>query len=148
MIPKRQRKPEHFYCSSGSPDRTLYVLDGDTLIEAGVEDTQAIINSYKDSCDIKLLIERVTQGEYDLLMQRRGVYVDTTKFPTNIVEAQNMLRESKSQFEMLPDDIKKEVGGYEAFSKWSDDDYAAFIKNHQVVSEAPKPVEEIKEVTE
>lgn len=148
MIPKRQRVAEHFYCSSGSPDRTLYVLDDDILIEAGVEDTQAIINSYKDSCDIKLLIERVTQGEYDLLMQKRGVYIDTTKFPTNIVEAQNMLRDSKRAFELLPDDIKKEVGGYETFSNWTDDDYAKFIKNHQVKPSDPVPVEEIKEVTE
>ena len=135
MITKRNRIPEHFYCDSGSSERDLFVLVNDHLEPAGVEDTQALIDSYKDSCDLKLIIDRVNQGEYDLLIKKRGIFIDTTQFPTNVIEAQNMARQTRALYDSLDPEIKKEIGSFDKFSKWKDSDYTEFIERHRVVPE-------------
>ena len=131
METKRNRKPEHFYCSSGSPIKDLYILDNDKLVHCGIENSQEIIDSFKDSTDIKLLISRIAEGEYDLLVKRQGYFIDTTLFPKSVVDAQNSIRMSKAMYDSLPEDIKTEIGSFSKFSKWSDSDFDSFIEKHK-----------------
>lgn len=123
---------ERFYCSSGSKERELFVLDGECLVSAGVENTQAIIDSFADSCDLNLILERVALGEYDLLTKSRGLFIDTTQFPTLACDIKNNIRQNQLLFESLPDDIKSELKSYDNFSKMSDEKFAQFIEAHKV----------------
>lgn len=126
----------HFYNDPGETEKTLYVLDKDHLIEAGKEDTVGLIQSYADSVDIVKLVDRISQGEYELLAQRTGAYIDTTKFPTYVCEASNMARESKAMYDSLPDDIRKEIGTYNQFASWTDEDFIKFVENHRFVPDS------------
>lgn len=128
-----RKEPKRFYCDSGSPERSLYVMDGDHLAEAGIENSQALINSYADSCDLNLIIEKVTQGEVDLLMKRTGVFIDTTQFPTMVCDLKNQIRENMAAFDALPDDIKVELGSYAKLGQMSDNKFKEFIENHKYV---------------
>lgn len=129
--------PQRFFNDVGESERQLFILDGDHLVEAGIEDSQALIDSYADSCDLNLLIERVSQGEYDLLCKTRGVFIDTTMFPSTVAEIRNSIRENRSMFDSLPDDVKSELKSFDKFAKMSDEDFASFIESHKV---KPDPV--------
>lgn len=129
---KRSRKPEHFYNDSGSDIRTLYILDGDHLIEAGSEDSQAIMDSYRDSTDLNLILERISQEELDRLVNSRSVFMDTTAFPQSLADLKNSYNNSVDMYNSLPDDIKSELGGLSKFGKMSDSDFEAWILKHSV----------------
>lgn len=128
---------ERYYINSGSPDRDLYILDGDHLIKSGVENQQAIIDSYADSTDIQLIVKRITEEEYDRLVNSRKVYMDTTVMPQTIADIKNQYRESLSMFNDLPEVVKSDLGGsFSKFVKMSDKDFEKFIISHSV-KEAP-----------
>lgn len=144
MIIKRQRKPEHFYSPCGSEERELFIMDGDHLINAGVENTQAIIDSYRDSTDLQLLLERITEEEYDRLVSSRSVYMDTTQFPQTLADIKNQYNNSVVLFDSLPEDVKKELGTLNKFSKMSDSEFEQFILNHAKPAD-PVPESEVTE---
>lgn len=130
MIVKRKRIAQHFYADPGSKERELFIMDGDHLINAGFEDTQALINSYRDSTDINLVLSRITEEEYDRIVNSRRVYMDTTSFPQTLADIKNQYRDSEFLYNGLPDDVKKELGSLSKFSKMSDDEFAEFIQKH------------------
>lgn len=135
---KRKRVPEHFYTPVGSSDRELYILDGDHLIVAGTEDSQSIINSYRESTDLNLILERMTEQEYQTLVNSRCVYMDTTQFPQTLADIKNDYNKSVAQFNSLPEEVQKELGGtLNKFSKMSDSEFEDFLISHS------KPVDPV-----
>lgn len=132
MIVKRFRKPQHFYADSGSPERELFIMDGDHLVTAGYEDTQALIDSYRDSTDLNVILSRITAEEYDRLVNSRRIFMDTTAFPQTLADIKNQYMDSVEMFNSLPDEVKSELGTLAKFSKMSDSDFQEFILKHSV----------------
>lgn len=144
MIIKRQRKPEHFYSPAGSDERELFIMDGDHLINAGLENSQAIIDSYRDSTDLNLLLERISEEEYDRLVSSRQVFMDTTAFPQTLADIKNQYNNSVVLFDSLPEDVKKELGTLNKFSKMTDSEFEQFILSHAKSSD-PEDESEVSE---
>lgn len=145
LYKKKFRDDDRYVNNPGETEKTLYVLDRDHLIEAGKEDTVALINSYADSVDLVKIIDRVSQGEFELLSKRTGMYIDTTKFPTYVCDIANQVRDNKSAFDSLPDDIRKELGTFNQFANWTEDDFAKFVENHKVIPDVVSNESEVVE---
>lgn len=101
-----------FVSEPGSPFHTVYspkvgkdgVID---LVESGVEDTDAYIQSFADSVDINTILTRVSNGEMELLHQRNGVFGDFTGMPKTYAEALQLHIDSNRLFASLPVDIRQ-----------------------------------------
>lgn len=97
--------------NSGSPFKTIYSPKVDEegrieLVEAGVENFQEYIDSFRDSCDIQLIIKRVEQGDLTVLNKAVGFYGDVTKLPKTYAELLQLQIDSKKAFDSLPIEVK------------------------------------------
>lgn len=108
------------YISSGRREKDTYTLDiapnGDKkLVKTGTTDIQKEIDSHRDLCDVKSIIERLTMsGEMDKL-QARGAYVDLSVLPKNLAEMHDLIHKTEAAYANLPDNVKKDFPTYEAF---------------------------------
>ena len=101
-----------YYSNPGNPIHVIYspIVDKNGNVElkaTGKENTDDIIQSYAESCDIKNILKRVGEGNLDLLNQRVGQYGDFTKLPNTLAEALQMQINSKMLFESLPVEVKQ-----------------------------------------
>lgn len=99
----------------GSPVRQLYApkvaSNGSIeLVEAGIEDSEAYINSFKDSTDIRVILARVAAGETELLNQRKGVFGDFTSMPSSYAEFLQLQIDSNRLFNSLPTEVRQQFG--------------------------------------
>ena len=95
----------------GNPIHVLYkpVVGDDgsiDLVEAGKENTDDIIASFADSCDIQTILSRVQNGEVGLLNQREGMYGDFVDFPKTYAEVLQLQIDSAKMFNNLPQDVR------------------------------------------
>lgn len=93
----------------GSPYRPIREAvakkDGSVAVEVvGQEDFREYINSFKDQCDVQLLVERAMNGEPELLNQRSGAYGDFTNMPKTFAEVCQKVIDANRLFESLPAD--------------------------------------------
>lgn len=100
------------FSNPGTPLHTIYKPivqnDGTVLLEpAGVENTDDFINSFAASTDIRLILQRVNAGEFDLLNKHVGQYGDFTQMPKTYAELLQLQIDSKNLFDSLPVDVKK-----------------------------------------
>lgn len=88
--------------------RVIFDPDGNMHLESGKErDRIAEIQSYKDSCDVNLLIKRYQNGDQTaLLRDNTGVFCDLSSMPTNNHEAVKLSRNVESLYDSLGDDFK------------------------------------------
>lgn len=105
-------KAEKFATNPGNKFHKLYapkVSENGTLelVEAGVENTDDIIQSQCESTDIRTLIARVNAGDVDALNVHRGMFGDFTKMPKTYAELLQNQINAKNAFDRLPVDIKK-----------------------------------------
>lgn len=103
---------KEFVSNPGSPIHTLYApkvgKDGVVdLVESGKENTDDIIQSYAESTDIRVILNRVANGETELLHQRNGIFGDFTGMPKTYAEALQLHIDSNRLFESLPADIRQ-----------------------------------------
>ena len=79
---------------AGSGIRSLYkkvVEDGKAVLrKVGQTDAQALINSYKDECDVNRIVARCAQGDYSALARVQGLYTDISGMPDNPTDAFNL----------------------------------------------------------
>lgn len=80
------------------------------LVETGEHDLYADIQSHKDSCDLKLIINRYFNGDPAALSRVQGVYMDVSDMPDNIHQAMQMMDNARRDFDTLPVDIKAKFG--------------------------------------
>lgn len=73
----------------------------------GYEDTDEIIESYRESADIEIIMKRIANGEVDLLDRHKGYYGDFTQMPKTYAEMLQLQIDSKNMFDHLPVEIKK-----------------------------------------
>lgn len=135
--------------------RVIFSPDGNMSLEVGKErDRFTEIQSYKDSCDVNMIIKRYENGDQTaLLRSNSGVYCDVSSMPKNIHEAVKLSRSVESMYNSMGDDVKSFYPTLneftEAFS--SQDKFNSFVKNSQKVIKARaekfKKAEPKKEVT-
>lgn len=97
--------------NAGSDFRPVYlpkVLDNGEIVPeyAGEENIQEMIQSYAESCDINIILNRVKNGETNLLNQAKGVFGDFTKMPKTLAEFMQMQIDAERMYDGLPKEIK------------------------------------------
>lgn len=96
-----------------------------TVVEKGKEDFYAYINSFADSVNIHVLLNRFKNGDTESLMQRAGAYIDISALPTNINEFMQLARNAENLFNSLPIETKNAFNNnvVEFISTIGDDDW-------------------------
>lgn len=80
------------------------------LIETGVHDLYAEIQSHADSVDIHVLLQRFAEGDSGALSRMQGAYGDFTRMPSTFAEALNTIAAAEQYFKGLPVDIRAKFG--------------------------------------
>lgn len=81
----------------------MYRDDGTwTLVESGVHDLYAEIQSHAGSVDIHEILRRFAQGDVGALERIQGAYGDFTQMPTTFAEALNTMLAAEQYFLGLP----------------------------------------------
>ncbi|AVA31641.1 VP3 [Gokushovirus MK-2017] len=112
---------ERVFSNVGSPDKTLYQAKVDSngtldLVENGTESLYDYIQSFKDSCDINLIIQRYASGDVDVLSKRQGAYIDSVGLPTSYAEMLDTVIAGREVFDSLPVEIKARFDY--SFERW------------------------------
>ena len=100
-----------FQTEVGDRFKTTYQLSyddngSDILIETGKIDIYEEIQSYKDSCDIKVLLERYSNGDSSALNARPIFYGDVSDAPSTLAGHLQLLRDAEAYFDTLNPDIR------------------------------------------
>ena len=102
---------KHRYTQSGSRKKKMYspVFDDNGrfhLEESGEADLYDEIQSFKESVDINVLLQRYKDGDSLALERAQSMYGDFTNVPTTYSGMLNSMLKSKSIFESLPLEIR------------------------------------------
>lgn len=102
-----------FFTCAGSPVRDVYgpkvKPDGSVeIVKIGEENSDAYINSFKESTDISFILAKLSQGDDSGLRARVGSYGDFTRFPSTFAEVLQMQIDAGKAFDRLPLDVKRE----------------------------------------
>lgn len=102
---------DRFSCP-GDPIHIIYspVVDSDGsvhLVESGKENSDDIIQSFADSCDLNVIIQRFLNGDLTALNKTVGTYGDFTGMPKTYAEALQMKIDSERLFDSLPVEYKR-----------------------------------------
>ena len=77
---------------------------------------QELIQSFKDECDVALLVKRYENGDASALARLQGVYMDTTSIPRDPTDAHNLVRKAHEIFDNLDESVKSRFGNsFETF---------------------------------
>jgi hypothetical protein len=124
-----------FACDPGSPIKIQYsakvLPDGKIqLKESGKINLQDFINSFRDTCDINVIIRRLKNGDMSAMeaFKASPFYGDTTQFPKTYSEFLQVYINAQNEFVNLPIDVKQkfnndvnqfiaEIGKMEWFDK-------------------------------
>lgn len=137
----------HRACSCpGCAERVVYspVYDDEReksyhLEITGKENLYLEIQSWKDSCDLNLLIKRYTAGDVGALSQRQGFYGDVTGMPKSYAEMLQTIDNARAFFDSL--DLETSAKFDHSFDKFvsSMDNMDTFLENFGVVKNTPAP---------
>lgn len=137
--------PEHITYAGHYDDKGRVVLE-----ESGRENIYDYIQSFADSCDIHVLMNRYQNGDVTALSQKQGFFGDFLDFPKTYAEALNHMNEMERQFMALPPETREKFGNsfseFLAASGESDFLDRLGIKKESVVETVPA-IPEVKEVT-
>ena len=102
-----------FVSNPGETEHILYAPKVDKegnieLVEAGRENIREKINSYKESTDISIILNRVAQGDLSGLQVNPGMYGDFTTVPKTYAEFLQLEIDAHTLFDKLPLDVRKE----------------------------------------
>lgn len=82
----------------------------------GTIDIYEKIQSYKDDCDIELIIARcLATGDNSFLNRKQGFYADVSKMPKNLAEVYSAVNTAQNIFAQLPHDVASKFAGFEDF---------------------------------
>lgn len=105
----------------GSPEYTESIVkfssDGNMYLEKGkTRNRQDEINSYKDSCDVNMIIRRYENGDQTaLLRDNTGAYADLSTLPKNIHDAERLSKRIRAVYDSMGSDIKAKYGTLDDF---------------------------------
>lgn len=81
-----------------------------TILEKDPTNLYEKIQSYRESCDLRILLKKYENGDESALNQVVGDFVDVTDMPKNLAEVYAASMNAKSTFENLPLEVRKEYG--------------------------------------
>ena len=86
------------------------------LEESGRENIYDQIQSFAESCDIHVLMNRYVNGDVSALSKAQGQFLDVTAFPKTYAEMLNFVNDMEKQFMSLPAQVRSEFGN--SFSEY------------------------------
>lgn len=97
-------KPVRFYTASGEGIRPIYKAElgknGQLdIVEDGIEDLYAYIQSFKDSVDINVIVSRYAAGDVYALQQRSGMFGDFIEVPSSYMDILNSVVDLRNAYE-------------------------------------------------
>lgn len=125
-ITRFERKSDHkknieeFSSCCGDPVGITYeykYIDGiKLLVPSGEVDRQAFIDSYADSQDINVMINKFLQGDSSVLNPSSGQYGDFSNCPSTYAELFDHVQKCKNVFDSMPVEVKEKFdNSYEVF---------------------------------
>lgn len=106
-----KKRCEEFVSNPGNklhPVRHGKILDDGTiqLVTDRLEDTDKIIDSFRQQTDIHTIMARVAAGETNLLNQKQGFFGDVTELPKTYAEMLDLMHRGQQFFDKLPIEVK------------------------------------------
>nr|CAI9752549.1 virion structural protein [Microvirus sp.] len=103
-----------FICSSGNALHKQYSprieVDGQvTLIESGVIDTDSVIQSYAEACDMAQIIRSIQTGEIPSEPES-ALYADVSELPRSPIGMLNFIADRRREFDALSAEQKETFG--------------------------------------
>lgn len=145
MAQKENPKYPHYYepKSTGIVPITEWTVDDNghhKLVKVGEKNLDDEIQLYKDMCDIKILVDRLNNGDVATIKQlsQEGVYGDVNDFPEEYHPVAGAMA-LHQLYENQPDSVKEKFPNYESFEKYFTNMTEAMI------AEMAKPKEEKKD---
>lgn len=77
------------------------------LVADGSFDLYAQIQSHKDSCSVELALKRFALGDESALQRTQGAFGDFTAFPNTFAEVLQVMIDSRTYFDALPADVRR-----------------------------------------
>lgn len=121
-----------------------------TIERSGVDDLSAYINSFRDSVNLNVLLQKFVNGDESALNKTQGVYMDVSKFPTSYAEVLNIVNDGINVFNGLPMEIKNKFNNnaYEFITKLDTDEYYDALGIEKPVKKEVKKTKVKKPVVE
>lgn len=80
------------------------------IVRKGEINLYQYIQSWRDTCDINILMAKFVNGDKTALMQKVGAYLDISDIPDNFNDMLNLTTKAQSVFDQLPIEIKQQFG--------------------------------------
>lgn len=80
------------------------------IVRKGELDFYSYIQSWRDTCDINILMAKFVNGDKTALMQKVGAYLDISEIPDNFNDMLNLTTKAQLVFDQLPIEIKQQFG--------------------------------------
>lgn len=105
----------------GNPEKIVYTPKYDAtgnfdLVPTGKEDLYGYIQSFAESTDIHVILERFASGDVDVLSRTQGFWADASTMPKTYAEVLNAVIAGETAFDHLPVEIKQQFGN--SFAVW------------------------------
>lgn len=82
----------------------------------GTIDLYERIQSFKDDCDLELIVARCTaSGDFSPLQRVQGFYADVSGMPKNLAEVYASVNTAQRIFSELPQDVASKFANFEDF---------------------------------
>lgn len=122
------------YTETGSQD----------LVECGVVDVYEEIQSYKDSCDLKTIIERFMAGDVNALNRSQTFFADVVGMPNSLAGFLNMRSEADRYFMSLPPEVRAQFGNdsNQFFAQIGSDRFNTIMSKFVPAEDVPSPTPE------
>ena len=72
------------------------------IVRKGELDFYSYIQSWRDECDINILMAKFVNGDKTALMQKVGAYLDISEIPDNFNDMLNLTTKAQAIFDQLP----------------------------------------------
>lgn len=107
--------------AAGNPEEIEYAPvigeDGVLSLEpVGTIDLRSQIDSYRESCDLNVLLSRYANGDASALSATQGNYFDAVGMPRTYAEMLNTVISAENQFMKLPLNVRERFDN--SFHRW------------------------------
>lgn len=106
-----------------------------------VTDTRAWIDSYRESCDLNVILARYANGDASALCATQGTYFDAVGLPKTYADMLNTVMTAEREFLKLPLSVRERFDN--SFQRWLSlmDNPVEFNRLMGVEPEKPAPAE-------
>ena len=107
----------------------------------GKTDIRAMIDSYRESCDLNVILARYANGDASALAVTQGSYFDAVGMPKTYAEMLNTVMTAENEFLKLPLNVRERFDN--SFQRWLSlmDNPVEFNRLMGVEPEKPAPAE-------